>query len=58
VKAGDHMVVIATVEEILGDDTGEADENMGLCYAGGRYRRVGEVIEIEEDVVEEKKDAE
>jgi hypothetical protein len=59
VKVGDHMLVLAKVEEILHDVDGEGEEegrNSGLCYADGRYRRVGDVIKEEEDVIEVKED--
>ena len=50
VKVGDHVLVIAKVHEILdlpeGKEGGEGTEN-GLCYADGRYRRIGDVIDIQ-----------
>jgi flavin reductase (DIM6/NTAB) family NADH-FMN oxidoreductase RutF len=63
VKVGDHMLVLAKVEEILegGDGKEEVEgveERMksGLCYADGKYRRIGDVIEVNGDAVEGKKD--
>jgi flavin reductase (DIM6/NTAB) family NADH-FMN oxidoreductase RutF len=42
VRVGDHMLVLGKVEEIIG---GGEEGRSGLCYADGRYRRVGDVIE-------------
>jgi flavin reductase (DIM6/NTAB) family NADH-FMN oxidoreductase RutF len=56
VEVGDHMIVIARIEEILdSDEEGELEGKIGLCYVDGRYRRVGDVIE---ETVNEKMDGE
>jgi hypothetical protein len=44
-KVGDHQLVFGVVREVLGE--GEEGVN-GLGYADGRYRGLGEVIEVEE----------
>jgi flavin reductase (DIM6/NTAB) family NADH-FMN oxidoreductase RutF len=49
---GDHRVIIARVEEILGGEEGGLEGKTGLCYMDGRYRGVGDF----EHIVEEKKD--
>jgi hypothetical protein len=42
IRVGNHMLVLGKVEEIIG---GGEEGRSGLCYADGRYRRVGDVIE-------------
>ena len=54
VEVGDHVVVFASVEQFLGgkgQDELEGEEVAvgGLCYADGRYRRIGDVIEVRQD---------
>ncbi|CAG8950611.1 hypothetical protein HYFRA_00002820 [Hymenoscyphus fraxineus] len=44
VKVGDHVLVLAEVREVVGAD-GEGGDWLGLCYADGEYRAVGEVID-------------
>lgn len=59
VKVGDHMLVLAKVEEILDGGGKEGEQERvkgGLCYADGRYRRVGDVIKGERDIIEVKED--
>ncbi len=46
VNVGDHVLVLARVEEILGEGE-EGKQIHGLCYADGRYRLIGDVIEME-----------
>lgn len=46
VNVGDHVLVLAKVEEIIGGDE-EGKQMHGLCYADGRYRLIGDVIEID-----------
>ena len=50
VSVGDHVLVLGKVDEILGDRKGERIGNWegkhGLCYADGKYRRIGDVIEV------------
>ncbi len=41
-QIGDHTLVVARVEDILGSD-GKGAKN-GLCYANGSYRKIGDVI--------------
>jgi flavin reductase (DIM6/NTAB) family NADH-FMN oxidoreductase RutF len=55
VMVGDHRVVFARVDEILGGEEWGLEGKTGLCYADGRYRRVGDIIEVKKDIVEEKK---
>lgn len=45
VKVGDHVLVLAEVKEVIGELEGEEEEWLGLCYADGQYRAVGEVID-------------
>lgn len=47
IKVGDHMLVLAEVTEILGNDPSIENPWHGLCYADGRYRLIGETIEVE-----------
>lgn len=46
VEVGDHMVVVAKVVESGGYEGGEG---IGLVYAEGAYRKVGEVVDIGEE---------
>jgi flavin reductase (DIM6/NTAB) family NADH-FMN oxidoreductase RutF len=48
VSVGDHVLVLGKVHEILGAEEGNGEGKHGLCYADGRYRRIGDVIEVEE----------
>ncbi|PMD34280.1 hypothetical protein L207DRAFT_517462 [Hyaloscypha variabilis F] len=51
VKIGDHVVVIAKVEDMIGSQVKrEGGPQGGLCYADGKYRKVGGVIEVKEDI--------
>ena len=45
VEVGDHMIVVAEVLECGGYEDGEG---MGLVYAEGGYRKVGEVVDLRE----------
>ncbi|KAE9379545.1 hypothetical protein N431DRAFT_553724 [Stipitochalara longipes BDJ] len=59
VEVGDHVIVIARVEEIFETEgEGKGEGKGGLCYANGKYRRVGNVIKVVEDVGDGKKDGE
>lgn len=46
VEVGDHAVVVGKVVECGGYEGGEG---IGLVYAEGAYRRVGEVVDVEEE---------
>ena len=46
VQVGDHVVVVAKVVESGGYEGGEG---IGLVYAEGNYRKVGEVIDVQEE---------
>ncbi|RFU23962.1 hypothetical protein B7463_g12380, partial [Scytalidium lignicola] len=51
VEVGDHVLVLAKVLDILkspigGSPSSGMDEEDGLCYANGKYRRHGEVIRL------------
>ena len=52
IEVGDHEVVFAEVHYVGGEGR-EEEGNGGLCYAGGKYRRVGGIIEIGQDGSEE-----
>lgn len=41
-RVGDHVLVVARVEEVLLGEWGR--KKGGLCYADGEYRRVGDII--------------
>lgn len=45
IRVGDHVLVLGKVEEIIGGGEETEGSRSGLCYADGRYRRVGGVIE-------------
>lgn len=45
VEVGDHMLVVAKVLECGGYEGGEG---IGLVYAEGSYRKVGEVVDVED----------
>ena len=45
-RVGDHNLVLGEVVEVLGEEA-EQEGTSGLGYAGGRYRRIEEVIEVE-----------
>lgn len=48
VKVGDHVLVLAEVKGVTGNaQEGGEEEWLGLCYADGNYRAVGEVIDAE-----------
>ncbi|RDL40768.1 uncharacterized protein BP5553_00747 [Venustampulla echinocandica] len=47
IRVGDHMLVLAEVTEILGDDPMAENSWHGLCYADGRYRLIGDTIEVD-----------
>lgn len=44
-EVGDHMLVVAKVLECGGYEGGEG---IGLVYAEGSYRKVGEVVDVED----------
>ena len=46
VEVGDHVVVVGKVVECGGYEGGEG---IGLVYAEGAYRKVGEVVDVEEE---------
>lgn len=46
VEVGDHMVVVAKVVECGGYKGGEG---IGMVYADGVYRKVGEVVDVKEE---------
>jgi len=48
-EVGDHVVVFAAVDSVFGGEMLQEDGELGLCYADGRYRRVGDVIDVYED---------
>jgi len=45
IRVGDHVLILGKVEEIIGGGEETEGSKSGLCYADGRYRRVGDVIE-------------
>lgn len=46
VEVGDHVIVVA---KIVASGGYEGGEGIGLVYAEGRYRKVGEVVDMEEE---------
>lgn len=46
IRVGDHVLVMARVKDIIGDSTIRESESYGLSYTDGRYRRVGEVLDL------------
>jgi hypothetical protein len=49
IRVGDHVLVVAQVKEILdpeSDSEGIVSDNYGLSYANGKYRQVGNTIDL------------